>query len=140
MGKFVTILIILYVLYYAGNIIYDLYIKKEKVEKVEEEVFSIDGLETQEDIKQVKIDDVENRNDVSSKEEELYEADYNGNDTPQFNMEALKRKHEEEREIAKKENPLKKIEPKDFQKLIHNASSKIRTEKEVDGYPIMNFA
>ena len=93
MGKFVTILIILYVLYYAGNIIYDLYIKKEKVEEVEEEVVSIDGLETQEDIKQVKIDDVENRNDVSSKEEELYEADYNGNDTHKFNMEALKRKH-----------------------------------------------
>ena len=65
MGKFTIIIIIFYILYYAGNIIYDLFLKNETVVKNEEtEEFSLMEFseEHKDDVKDIGIEDVENLN------------------------------------------------------------------------------
>lgn len=61
MTKFVIIVVVIYVFYYAGNIIYDLYFKKTKLPNEDEnkEEFSIKHI-TEDDVKNIDIDDVEN--------------------------------------------------------------------------------
>ena len=63
MTKFLIILIALYILYYIGNIVYDLFIKKESTLVTEEsDVFSLAEFEEQnrDDVTTVGIEDVEN--------------------------------------------------------------------------------
>ena len=69
MTKFLIILIALYVLYYIGNIVYDLFIKKESTLVTEEsDVFSLAEFEEQNrnDVTTVGIEDVENLNTPKS--------------------------------------------------------------------------
>lgn len=69
MTKFLIILIALYVLYYFGNIVYDLFIKKESTLVTEEsDVFSLAEFEEQnrDDVTTVGIEDVENLNTPKS--------------------------------------------------------------------------
>ena len=69
MTKFLIILIALYVLYYIGNIVYDLFIKKESALVTEEsDVFSLAEFEEQNrnDVTTVGIEDVENLNTPKS--------------------------------------------------------------------------
>lgn len=69
MTKFLIILIALYVLYYIGNIVYDLFIKKESTLVTEEsDVFSLSEFEEQnrDDVTTVGIEDVENLNTPKS--------------------------------------------------------------------------
>lgn len=69
MTKFLIILIALYILYYIGNIIYDLFIKKESTLVTEEsDVFSLAEFEEQnrDDVTTVGIEDVENLNTPKS--------------------------------------------------------------------------
>lgn len=69
MTKFLIILIALYVLYYMGNIIYDLFIKKESTLITEEcDIFSLAEFEEQnrDDVTTVGIEDVENLNTPKS--------------------------------------------------------------------------
>lgn len=69
MTKFLIILIALYVLYYIGNIVYDLFIKKESTLVTEEsDVFSLAEFEEQnrDDVTTVGIEDVENLNTPKS--------------------------------------------------------------------------
>ena len=69
MTKFLIILIALYILYYIGNIVYDLFIKKESILVTEEsDVFSLAEFEEQnrDDVTTVGIEDVENLNTPKS--------------------------------------------------------------------------
>jgi hypothetical protein len=69
MTKFLIILIALYILYYIGNIVYDLFIKKESTLVTEEsDVFSLAEFEEQNrnDVTTVGIEDVENLNTPKS--------------------------------------------------------------------------
>lgn len=69
MTKFLIILMTLYFLYYAGNIVYDLFIKKElALSNEESEVFSLAEFEEQnrDEVITVAIEDVENLNTPSS--------------------------------------------------------------------------
>ena len=65
MTKFAAIVLALYFLYYAGNIIYDLFLKKNFTVKNEEtEEFSLMEFseEYKDDVKDIGIEDVENLN------------------------------------------------------------------------------
>lgn len=69
MTKFLIILVALYVLYYIGNIVYDLFIKKESTLVTEgSDVFSLAEFEEQnrDDVTTVGIEDVENLNTPKS--------------------------------------------------------------------------
>ena len=69
MGKFLIIIGIFYFLYYAGMIIYDLFIKKEVVVNPDDtQVFSVGDYaeENREELKAVEIEDVENINTPKS--------------------------------------------------------------------------
>lgn len=67
-GKLIGIIVVLYVLYYAGNIIYDLFLKKEKVIEGDEELEEFHGevRPEQSEVVQVSQDEVEEINMPSS--------------------------------------------------------------------------
>lgn len=65
MTKFATIVLVLYFLYYAGNMIYDLFLKKDftiKNEEIEEFSLMESSEEFKDDVKDIGIEDVENLN------------------------------------------------------------------------------
>lgn len=96
MGKFTLGIVVVYILYYAGNIIYDLYIRKEKIVETDEATeYAMEGVsdETEEYIQNVNIDDVENIRMPQS-----FEREENILEEPQ-NLESLQKKYEEENEI-----------------------------------------
>ena len=69
MTKFLIILLALYILYYVGNIIYDLFLKKKSTLITEEsDIFSLAEFEEQnrDDVTTVEIEDVENLNTPKS--------------------------------------------------------------------------
>ena len=69
MTKFLIILLALYILYYVGNIIYDLFLKKKSTLITEEsDIFSLAEFEEQnrDDVTIVGIEDVENLNTPKS--------------------------------------------------------------------------
>ncbi|MDN3607684.1 hypothetical protein [Kaistella yonginensis] len=69
MAKFLIILLVLYVIYYTGNIVYDLFIKKgNSIITEESDVFSLTDYEEQNrsDVTTVGIEDVENLNTPKS--------------------------------------------------------------------------
>ncbi|MDV3774539.1 hypothetical protein CMU14_15805 [Elizabethkingia anophelis] len=69
MEKIIIIITVLYVLYYAGNIIYDLFLKKEIIivtDESEEFTLSDFAEQNKEEIQGVGIEDVENLNTPKS--------------------------------------------------------------------------
>lgn len=103
MGKFTMIILGIYILYYVGNFVYDLFLKKTNAVKTDDtEVFSIgDFAESdQPDIIQVGIEDAEPLNVPNS----FSPSDYALENEPQSvleietepDIEALRRKFEQE--------------------------------------------
>lgn len=69
MGKFTLIILLVYAGYYLGNIVYDLFVKKHDSPKSEDsEEFSLAEFAEQyrEDVKDIRIEDVENLRTPSS--------------------------------------------------------------------------
>jgi superfamily II helicase len=69
MTKIIITILAIYLFYYAGNIIYDLYFKKDNSEKKEEiEEFSLNEFAeyNNDKVQDIRIDDVENINVPSS--------------------------------------------------------------------------
>lgn len=61
MTKIIIIIIAVYLLYYAGNIIYDLFLKKDSsTEKEEADEYSLSDLAQNGNVHEIGIDDVEN--------------------------------------------------------------------------------
>lgn len=165
MGRFVLIVLGVYLLYYAVNIIYDLYIKKEKVEDSEEEVITLDGIDTEENISNIEIDDVEEMNMPQNfSNEEMYATDEDTDDERTVkDISKLKNKYQEELELdqitqgKKTEEKVENLEikneensktkkgfrklptPLDVQNILKQASSKIFIVGVEDGYACYNL-
>lgn len=162
MGRFVLIVLGVYLLYYAVNIIYDLYIKKEKVEDIEEEVITLDGIDMEENISNIEIDDVEEMNMPQNfSNEEMYDIDEDTDDERTVkDISKLKNKYQEELELdpitqdkkteenleikneenSKTKKGFRKLPtPLDVQNILKQASSKIFIVGIEDGYACYNL-
>ena len=101
MAKFIIILLVLYVIYYTGNIVYDLFIKKDNSLITEEsDVFSLSDFEEQNrsDVTTVGIEDVENLNTPRS----FNKKEFPINDKPsqeRQNIDVLRQRFESEQDI-----------------------------------------
>jgi hypothetical protein len=113
--KFIPIILGLYFLYYVGMVIYDLFLKKEKVVEVEnsEQNYSISDFAQQnkETPVVVGIEDVENIRTPKSYEE-IQEPFLSATDENQ-DIEKLKNKYEDENKLEEEEMEIaeNKIEP-----------------------------
>jgi len=101
MGKVILFILVGYVLYYAVNIIYDLFFANAKTVASQEEgqLVSMSKDDDPPDIRRIDIDDVENVEVPKSyivDEAELYDD----NDTPtNYDAEAFRTNYEEEKEL-----------------------------------------
>lgn len=150
MGKFVLIVIAVYILYYAGIIIYDLFIKKDSVkddDSVETELAFQDlSEEIEENVKSVNIDDVEEINAPSSFNSEEFVSDFNDvSFDEQSNEESLKRleakykvekelqdRNDENNNISENSSDEEKVEETPINSNSDNSDEK-ETEKENEG-------
>ncbi|MDO4881145.1 MAG: hypothetical protein Q3983_07680 [Capnocytophaga sp.] len=101
MGTFIQIVILAYLLYYSGNILYDIFIRKPKkpIDEQDKEEFSL-GEIVKPKVVNVELDDVEQMNTNSTmeiEEEELFGNSSGENDT---NLDALKEKFEQEEQLT----------------------------------------
>lgn len=101
MGKFTLIILLVYAGYYLGNIAYDLFVKKQNTAKSEDsEEFSLAEFAEQyrEDLKVIRIEDVENlRTPSSFSKKELFA----GPDSPgqRYDLEYWRERFEAEENI-----------------------------------------
>ncbi|WP_277111874.1 hypothetical protein [Chryseobacterium taklimakanense] len=104
MTKFTIAVITLYILYYSGNILYDLYFKKipEKNKPDAEELFSVSDMadKDQPEITQVGIEDTETLNTPSSFTSNYAEAESLSNSENLTDLEVLRRKFEQEEALS----------------------------------------
>lgn len=142
MGKILGYVLILYGLYYVGNIIYDLFLAKEKVDKNDEdgETISLADLDVTNDyqdneIYNVVVDDVESVQMPLSYDIEEEKVSYGSDKDEQFDH--LKKTFEEEesfdwynqeeiekkKDLTKSENVLKNI--------VQNVSKNVVSEKKI---------
>ncbi|WP_312390032.1 hypothetical protein [Chryseobacterium sp.] len=102
MIKISLCILAVYLLYYAGNILYDLFLKKEKeVYKEETEVFSLSEIsERYEDLtKNVGIEDVENLNTPKSFNKNLLHPEAIEGKEERQDLEHLREQFESEQDI-----------------------------------------
>ena len=105
MTIFFQIVIITYLLYYSGNIIYDLYFKKEKqaVEEEDKQEFSLSGIGQETKVINIDFSDVEEMATSSSTEideNDLFPSTPNETATaPDEVLKAMMRKHQEEEQL-----------------------------------------
>lgn len=101
MTKFLIILIALYFLYYIGNIVYDLFVKKESTLVTEEiDVFSLVEFEEQnrDAVTTVRIEDVENLNTPKSFNKKEFPVDIEISEERE-DIEVWRRRFESEQNI-----------------------------------------
>ena len=105
MTTFFQIVIIVYILYYAGNILYDLYFKKEKlpIEEEDKQEFSLSGIGQETKVTNIDFSDVEEMATSSSTEideNDLFPSTANETATaPDEVLKAMMRKHQEEEQL-----------------------------------------
>lgn len=101
MLKISLIIIIVYVLYYAGNILYDVFLKKGKMEKKEEfEEFSLSEISTDhQSVSNVSIEDVENLNTPKSFSKYPIQKDSNENINERQSLDELRQLFEAEQDL-----------------------------------------
>ncbi|MRI64243.1 hypothetical protein EDM00_09605 [Ornithobacterium rhinotracheale] len=137
--KFISIVLFVYIIYYAGNIIYDLFLKKDKPREGEEEVqqFTLGDLakETQEEIVNVDIDEAEEINAPESfitDEPNLFESE----EPQRVSLSEMQRKFEEESKLEETESE----KPQKNENEEENAGgSSNENEKEVRQNPKKRF-
>ena len=155
MGKFLIIIGIIYFLYYAGMIIYDLFIKKEVVVNPDDtQVFSVGDYaeENREELKAVEIEDVENINTPKSYiKKEISRIDETTEESP--DIDELRKKFEAEEsidfEISREEDIQKeetiesvpqngKVDTKksNFHELLNLAETQVQVVASQDGRKI----
>lgn len=145
MGKFLIIVGSIYFLYYAGMIVYDLFLKKEKVVNSDNiEVFNVESYadENSEKIKAIEIEDVENLNTPKSfiKKDFVYDESDEAPD-----IEELRQKYEDENEIEvenvnetenRHEDFFKNEKQSYFQELLNLAETQVQVVASQDGRKI----
>jgi len=111
MIKISLTILAVYLMYYAGNIIYDLFLKKEKeTYKEETEEFSLSEISEQyEDLtKNVGIEDVENLNTPKSFNKNAIHSDITEGNEERQDLEYLRELFESEQDLDEFDNPSKK--------------------------------
>lgn len=139
MRDFIIIVLALYILYYAGNIVYDLFIKKSKVdEEQEEQIINIEGIDTEEIVSNIKIDDVEElntpqefTNDEAYLIDDFNESDHESNTPIEDNL--LGQNSGNENDFFNKYNE------KDFQELIKSSEAEVKVVKNMDDFFAYDF-
>ena len=154
MGKFLIIIGIIYFLYYAGMIIYDLFIKKEVVVNPDDtQVFSVGDYaeENREELKAVEIEDVENINTPKSYiKKEVSRVDDTTEEAP--DIDELRKKFEAEEsidfEISREEDIQKEetiesvpqngkdVKKTNFHELLNLAETQVQVVASQDGRKI----
>ncbi|MDN3607243.1 hypothetical protein [Kaistella yonginensis] len=101
MGKFAIIIITIYILYYAGIVIYDLFLKKETVVKEESEEFSLTEFaeNNRDEVKDIGIEDVENLNTPNSFNKRELEPSITDESEERQDLESWREKFESEQNI-----------------------------------------
>jgi len=100
-----------YLMYYAGNIAYDLFLKKEKeTYKEETEEFSLSEISEQyEDVaKSIGIEDVENLKTPKSFQKNQIHSDFSEGKDERQDLEYLRQLFESEQDLDEPDNPSKK--------------------------------
>lgn len=111
MIKISLCILAVYLMYYAGNILYDLFLKKEKVTyKEETEEFSLSEISEQyEDLtKNVGIEDVENLNTPKSFNKNPIHSEYTEGNEERQDLEYLREQFESEQDLDEFDNQSKK--------------------------------
>ena len=139
MGKFLIIIGIIYFLYYAGMIIYDLFIKKEVVVNPDDtQVFSVGDYaeENREELKAVEIEDVENINTPKSYiKKEVSRVDETTEEAP--DIDELRKKFEAEENIdfeTSREEDIQKEE------IIESVPQNGKDVKKTNFHELLNLA
>lgn len=102
MGNIYVFILIAYVLYYAGQIIYDLFFLKDKSLAVESEGELVSIQRDTPDIKNVGIDDIEDIEMPSSYDaDDSQLSDIDEEEPSNYDIEAIRSSYEEEEELEK---------------------------------------
>ena len=145
MIKFSLLLLTAYVLYYAGNIIYDLFLKKAATTNQEEsEVFSLsDFTDEKEDAKIVGIEDVENLNTPQSFTKKEIIPKLSSEDEERLSLDELRQRFESEQDlddISDSEPEKKKETPKEkdsnWQNILNLSETMVQLVSNIDGHKV----
>lgn len=131
MLKYTLLLLLIYVLYYLGMILYDLFLKKEKT-KAEDlpEEYALSGLVISpvENIKSVEIEDVENLKTPESYQKDIFRStDQESNEEEPLDLEEIRKRFEAEQDIdgyesgAQNNLPAEILEPSSQDEVDENA-------------------
>ena len=111
MIKISLTILAVYLMYYAGNILYDLFLKKEReTYKEETEEFSLSEISEQyEDLTATKAnEDVENLNTPKSFNKNVIHSDITEGNEERQDLEYLRKQFESEQDLDEFDNPSKK--------------------------------
>ncbi|UWX66200.1 hypothetical protein NZD85_09865 [Empedobacter stercoris] len=141
MIKYLIILLATYVIYYTVNIVYDLFLKKEKTENPDDkEEYSLGDIVTN-DIKTVNIDDVEDLKTPASFQQVNIQSN---DDNLRPNLEELRERFENENEIDSSANLNKESESKakstkdknNWKELMRLSETMVQVVKNYDGQKV----
>ncbi|WP_312076314.1 hypothetical protein [Chryseobacterium sp.] len=103
MIKIITSIIAIYLLYYAGNVLYDLLLKKDSSKKPDEtEEYSLAEFseDNKNEVRKIEIDDVENINTPNSfNKKELFPANQEEQQDEIRDLDDIRKKFESEQDI-----------------------------------------
>ena len=145
MIKFSLLLLTAYVLYYAGNIIYDLFLKKENTTHQEEsEVFSLlDFTDKKEDPKVVGIEDVENLNTPQSFTKKEIIPKSSSEDEERLSLDELRQRFESEQDLndisdsePEKEKEALKEKDSNWQNILNLSETMVQLVSNIDGHKV----
>lgn len=149
MGTFIQITLVIYILYYTGNIVYDLFLKKEKIsnEQQDKQEFSLEYINNE--VTNVEMDEVEDMTTTSKmeiNEEDIFslnDESYNG-EASLNSLDSMKTKFENEEKMEngnKKNNDESTDEDNTGGKKIDFSSKKEIVEKNKNRWKdFMNLA
>ena len=134
-----------YVLYYAGNIIYDLFIKKEAtIHQEESEIFSLSDLtDKKEDPKVVGIEDVENLNTPQSFTKKEIIPKSSSEDEERLSLDELRQRFESEQDLndisdsePEKEKEALKEKDSNWQNILNLSETMVQLVSNIDGHKV----
>ncbi|UMQ41541.1 hypothetical protein MKS83_19415 [Chryseobacterium sp. Y16C] len=103
MIKIITSIIAIYLLYYAGNVLYDLFLKKDSSKKTDEtEEYSLAEFseDNKNEVRKIEIDDVESINTPNSfNKKELFPANQVEKQDESRDLDYIRKKFESEQDI-----------------------------------------
>jgi len=103
MIKIITSIIAIYLLYYAGNVVYDLFLKKDSSKKSDEtEEYSLTEFsgDKKSKVQKIEIDDVENINTPNSfNKKDLFSANQEEQQDERRDLDHFRKKFESEQDI-----------------------------------------